>query len=767
MYNAPAILWGIVSVVKQKQNWELVPLGLMTVITFIIWLSLMSEFRLDDSFITYRYAQNVAQGYGLVYNVGDQTLSTTAPLYALLLATLHFFVRDFHVLGGFIGTISITLGGWLIYLLIPKNISFIMRVWAGIVYILSTPLWLALGMETPLWIMIVLLSTYLVSQDYIIPAGVAMGLNVLIRPDAILPGALLGAVIFIKYFSQERWKNRHLIWYGLCVATPVIFFATWTTITYGSPLPATLSAKNAQASLGITGFGPFTGTLEGLALIAQSLLNQSPFYIVILVLMIIGMFTRINWASWLVIVWGTSHVLAYIILATAPYRWYYAPLIPGIIILSTYGLWHLRTLGLYRKLVYPIITVVALAPLIAQATSFAQIRQQMLYGGPPEAMLPIVDWATYRQVGEWLRDNTPPDATIGVAEVGQVGFYAERWMTDYLGLLQPEVAQMLKRGDLYSWLVGYAPDYLIFQRFRGTPLVLYNYLIGDDPWFIANYAPITEFDDSRYSSGPVTVFERVTEEKNVKNQMAQVDFEGLRLIGLATDGYDLSQKATPVRIRLDWQVIGNLPPDLHIAVKGLDMPQIPAFDGDYKTQHWQGAFSTWHALVIPENISPGGYPLEVSVGPVGGPYSSRIAGRFDVSFPKEDISQTEATFSDDNVLEIGLIGSKLEREQNKLVLVLTWQALRNIENNYSYFIHITQQNGDTPLTQLDNQPLDGSYPTSLWQAGEVIPLSIVIENLPTIPGEYNVLFGWYNSENGKRLKQGLEDTLLLTHLVVE
>src|SRR6266496_5004966 len=101
--------------------------------------------------------------------------------------------------------------------------------------------------------------------------------------------------------------------------------------------------------------------------------------------------------------------------------------------------------------------------ILAEINSFVRINDQIQNGGPSDVMLPIVDWQAYRDVGEWLDQQTPPDATVGVAEVGQVGFYANRWMTDYLGLLQPDVAAALKRGDLYSWLAGYAPDYLVFQ----------------------------------------------------------------------------------------------------------------------------------------------------------------------------------------------------------------------------------------------------------------------------------------------------------------
>ncbi len=38
---------------------------------------------LDDAFITFHYAWNLAEGFGLVFNPGQLVLGTTAPLYAI------------------------------------------------------------------------------------------------------------------------------------------------------------------------------------------------------------------------------------------------------------------------------------------------------------------------------------------------------------------------------------------------------------------------------------------------------------------------------------------------------------------------------------------------------------------------------------------------------------------------------------------------------------------------------------------------------------
>jgi hypothetical protein len=41
---------------------------------------------IDDAYISFRYARNLAQGFGLVYNPGEWVLGTTAPLWAIVLA---------------------------------------------------------------------------------------------------------------------------------------------------------------------------------------------------------------------------------------------------------------------------------------------------------------------------------------------------------------------------------------------------------------------------------------------------------------------------------------------------------------------------------------------------------------------------------------------------------------------------------------------------------------------------------------------------------
>ncbi|MCK4548277.1 MAG: hypothetical protein KAW17_12650 [Candidatus Eisenbacteria sp.] len=57
-----------------------------------------------------------------------------------------------------------------------------------------------------------------------------------------------------------------------------------------------------------------------------------------------------------------------------------------------------------------------------------------------------------KEVGEWLRENTPPDASVHIWKIGYVGFYSERKIYDF-NLLEKREGQenrgiLVRRGDL-------------------------------------------------------------------------------------------------------------------------------------------------------------------------------------------------------------------------------------------------------------------------------------------------------------------------------
>lgn len=105
--------------------------------------------------------------------------------------------------------------------------------------------------------------------------------------------------------------------------------------------------------------------------------------------------------------------------------------------------------------------------------------------------------------------------------------------------------------------------------------------------------------------------------------------------------------------------------------------------------------------------------------------------------------------------KIGLL--KVEIAQTELTpggsldLILNWQALAPIDENYTAFVQLLSQN-DQIMTQIDSWPLQGTYPTSQWQAGEIItdPYTLALPaEMP--PGVYKIQVGFYLLETLRRL----------------
>ena len=71
------------------------------VITALLF-GLFANWAYDDPFITFRYAENLALGNGFVFNLGERVLSTTTPLFTLILAVARFVTTDLQRAANFI-----------------------------------------------------------------------------------------------------------------------------------------------------------------------------------------------------------------------------------------------------------------------------------------------------------------------------------------------------------------------------------------------------------------------------------------------------------------------------------------------------------------------------------------------------------------------------------------------------------------------------------------------------------------------------------------
>lgn len=87
----------------------------------ILTIVLFFKFSTEDSYITYRYANNLAEGKGFYYNPGEEYLGTTAPFYGLILAFLGSLGLPIPYTSGILSALSLSLTVILLYLLTLKK----------------------------------------------------------------------------------------------------------------------------------------------------------------------------------------------------------------------------------------------------------------------------------------------------------------------------------------------------------------------------------------------------------------------------------------------------------------------------------------------------------------------------------------------------------------------------------------------------------------------------------------------------------------------
>jgi hypothetical protein len=70
----------------------------------------------------------------------------------------------------------------------------------------------------------------------------------------------------------------------------------------------------------------------------------------------------------------------------------------------------------------------------------------------------------YRDVGRWLAENSNPDASVAMTEVGTIGYFSQRRIIDLMGLVTYELRDLPKQGDYHATIDALRPDYIVAAR---------------------------------------------------------------------------------------------------------------------------------------------------------------------------------------------------------------------------------------------------------------------------------------------------------------
>jgi hypothetical protein len=169
-----------------------------------------------------------------------------------------------------------------------------------------------------------------------------------------------------------------------------------------------------------------------------------------------------------------------------------------------------------------------------------------------------------------------------------------------------------------------------------------------------------------------------------------------------------------------------------------------------------------HRIVVPEQARPGIYRFRVGIyEPVTGerlpledstqldillPSVLRIGGS-----PPQQASPVDFRFGDDIRLLAYYVPVRVVKAGNPLGFSLYWRSERSMGSSYTVFAHLYDSLGKR-WGGGDGLPLDGDYPTSEWQVGEIIEDGRTIQVAQDAPeGLYFLEIGLYSLENMQRL----------------
>jgi hypothetical protein len=72
-----------------------------------------------------------------------------------------------------------------------------------------------------------------------------------------------------------------------------------------------------------------------------------------------------------------------------------------------------------------------------------------------------------------------------------------------------------------------------------------------------------------------------------------------------------------------------------------------------------------------------------------------------------------------------------------------------MDEAYKFFVHVVDPASEQLVAQADVMPRDWTYPTSWWEAGEVVSDEIVLSLTDVPEGIYRLYIGVYGADGGR------------------
>ncbi len=413
---------------------------------------------LDDAYIHFQYAHQIAQGEIYVYNPGlPPTSGATSFLYPYLLAVgdlIGFRALSLAYWATGIGALALAISGGLIWQIGRRFSGEGFAFGFALTFMINgaTAWHFMSGMETGLAALFVLLTLYGVfaKRDAVILMGAS--LSALIRPEGAILAALVVAYLIVNAYRAKqpiRW------WWFVPLAAAIVQPLVNALVT-GS---AVATGNAAKSLFGVVPFDfgytitriwqNFTRAFAE----AFAIMPDQPFYLGTLAALLAlgGLLYLLGNKKWrgvaLVLgLWLIGSMAAISTLDTAfwHFKRYQMPLIAGLFALAVIG----GAVLTRRTWLKPIALMGAAWLALMSAQWFLQsyaVNVSSVYRQP-------------YQMAEWLSENAPDDAVIAVHDVGMMRYIGGHTTLDIVGLTTPGAADYWRNGP------GSVGEYILRER---------------------------------------------------------------------------------------------------------------------------------------------------------------------------------------------------------------------------------------------------------------------------------------------------------------
>jgi hypothetical protein len=258
-------------------------LGVGVAVVLIVHLTFLPQITIDESFVFFRYTQNVVEHGQLTWNLGERgTDGYTSLLYLCVLILARSACRDVVTAAWMVGVGSAVAAAVLAFAA-PLSGHIRESAWlpmalvsltASLGVVAATPLipyWSVSLMDTTFFALVTLIASlgtaYLFGaatprSRYCVPAGLSLGLFALARPEGFLICvALLGVGVtgyvlprsrgntsWLGYFTPDRPTRATAAGFGIAFVMAAAWFS-WHLARYGHAMPNPVYVKSGDLSL--------------------------------------------------------------------------------------------------------------------------------------------------------------------------------------------------------------------------------------------------------------------------------------------------------------------------------------------------------------------------------------------------------------------------------------------------------------------------------------------------------------------------------------